>query len=217
VSYIGFGIKLKVWGDRACFTRPEFKAERMSYDVITPSAAVGILKAIYWKPEIRWIVDKIHVINPIKFVNVVRNELKSEADAQASMDNPTLRQISSDDRTQRNTMMLKDVCYIIEAHFELVGEETSINSEEKHYNIMIRRAKNGQCFHQPCFGCKEFAAKFELIEHIEKSCYDNTEKDLGVMLYSMEFGEQNRAVLFRAKMSNGIIDVKKCFNGGVSS
>src|SRR5690554_1543622 len=151
---MGYGIKLKVWGDYACFSRPEMKVERVSYDVITPSAARGILEAIYWKPSIRWVVDRIYVLNNVKFTNIRRNEVGCKI----SKPSPKLVEkggeaelgIFIDDgktRQQRAAMVLKDVAYVIEAHFEFTSNEDK--NEGKHLDIFNRRARRGQCFTQP--------------------------------------------------------------------
>ncbi len=209
-----FGVKLKVWGDYACFTRPEMKVERVSYDVMTPSAARGILEAIYWKPEIRWIVDRIHVLKPIKFTNIRRNELSSKipvSNVKTAMKggNQELSVFIEEDRQQRAAMILKNVEYIIEAHFEIIGGE---QNDGKHLDCFNRRARKGQCFHQPVFGCREFPADFELIEGKLAKTIDKT-RDLGWMLYDMDFATslaEPPAMFFHAKMENGVIDVKKC-------
>lgn len=212
---MGYGIKLKVWGDGACFSRPEMKVERVSYDVITPSAARGILDAIHWKPAIRWVIDKIHVLNEIKFDNIRRNEVKSklsERNVKGLMKNPNdvFYLNSNEDRAQRATMYLRDVAYVIEAHFDLT-EKAENDTEEKHYNIFLRRAEKGQCFHQPYFGCREFPVKFELLGDEEiQSYYSNIdEKDLGWMLWDIDFKDKMSPKFFRAKMHNGTIEVPK--------
>ena len=166
---MGYGIKLKVWGDYACFTRPEMKAERVSYDVMTPSAARGILDAIHWKPAIQWVIDKVHVLNKIDFENIRRNEVSGkipEGKIKQAMkgEEVELYQSITDERQQRAAMVLKKVAYIIEAHFEMTAKAGEKDSPEKHYNIFIRRAREGQCFHRPYLGCREFPANFELIE-----------------------------------------------------
>lgn len=212
---MGYGIKLKVWGDYACFTRPEMKVERVSYDVMTPSAARGILEAIHWKPAIRWEIDRITVLNQIKFDTFRRNELSGRILAGTvkraiNGSEVMLGQIIEDNRQQRSTMMLRDVAYIIEAHFILTEKAGTEESEEKHYNIFLRRARQGQCFHRPYFGCREFPVSFELLEKDElpKSFYSQeVEKDLGWMLYDIDFTDQMTPRFFRAYMRNGVIDV----------
>ena len=187
---MSYGIKLKVWGDYACFTRPEMKVERVSYDVITPSAARGILEAIYWKPAITWIIDRIHVLTPIRFDNIRRNELAGKLALgtirKAMRDGVSpVETFIENDRQQRAAMVLRDVCYVVEAHFEFSGDED--NNPSKHKEIFERRARKGQCFHHPYLGCREFPAHFELIEtEIPPSKLTGTQ-DLGWMLHDMDF------------------------------
>lgn len=210
---MGFGIKLRIFGDWACFTRPEMKVERVSYDIITPSAARGIIEAIYWKPAIVWVIDKIHIINPIQFTNIRRNEVGqkiSAANIKSAMNgkNDELYLSASDDRQQRAAMVLKDVCYIIEAHFEMTGKAGQADTPEKHYNIALRRMREGQCYHQPCLGTREFGANVELIEgEIPPSFYEGQELDLGFMLYDIDFENDMTPIFFRAIMKNGVLDL----------
>jgi len=214
---MGYGIKLKVWGQYALFSRPELKVERVSYDVMTPSAARGILEAIHWKPAIVWIIDKIHVINEIKFENIRRNEVKSKipiGNVTKAMkgDNSVFYLDVEEDRQQRASMVLKDVCYIIDAHFELTEKAGVDDTEEKHYNITTRRMKQGQCFNTPYFGCREFGVNFELIEDEEllpNSYYKEQNIDLGFVLYDIDFQNNKNPMFFRAKMEKGIIDCGK--------
>ena len=207
---MSYGIKLKVWGSYACFTRPEMKVERVSYDVITPSAARGILEAIYWKPAIVWVVDRIHVLNPIRFDNIRRNELAGKLTLgtirKAMKDgfSPVETFIESG-RQQRAAMVLRDVSYVIEAHFEFTGSEDK--NAAKHKEIFDRRARKGQCFHHPYLGCREFPAHFELIEDGIPSTQLAGDLDLGWMLHDMDFENNMEAKFFRAEMSNGIIEV----------
>ncbi len=212
---MAYGVKLRVWGDYACFTRPEMKVERVSYDVMTPSAARGILEAIHWKPAITWKVDKIHVINPIRFDNIRRNELAgkiSEQKIKQAMDGKdvALCQVITEERQQRASMILKDVEYVIEAHFEITEQAGKEDNEAKHLEIAKRRMKQGQSFHQPYFGCREFPVNFELIENddeIPQSFYKNVEqKDLGWMLWDIDFKNNMEPRFFRAEMINGIIN-----------
>jgi CRISPR-associated protein Cas5d len=221
---LGYGIKLKVWGDYACFTRPEMKVERVSYDVITPSAARGILEAVYWKPAISWKIDKIHVLNKICFDNIRRNEVLGKISAgkvKGAMNggDVSLYQDSNDNkvRVQRASLLLRDVCYCIEAHFELTDKAGPDDTEKKHYNIALRRMKRGQCFNQPYFGCREFPASFEFLDGDVPESYYSGEKDLGFMLHDIDFEDDNKAVFFRANMVDGEIDVNKCLCfGGLS-
>lgn len=210
---MGYGIKLKVWGEYACFSRPEMKVERVSYDVITPSAARGILEAIYWKPAIRWVIDEIEVIRPIKFENIRRNELagviSSDKVKKAYLGNKDVKIYqSTKDIVQRGSMILKDVCYYIKAHFELTDVVGETDTVEKHYNIALRRLRKGQCFHRPYLGCREFPAQFEIAdEYSNESFYKDTEKDLGYMLWDIDFKNEMIPLFFRPIMKNGIIAV----------
>ena len=224
-------LEVKIWGDMACFTRPEMKVERVSYDVMTPSAARGILEAIYWKPSIRWVIKRIHVIRPIAFTNIRRNELASKipfskvkSAMRGNTDLPPL--FIEDDRQQRAAMVLKHVEYLIEAEFEVLTDEQMAakgfdvadrkpddRTDGKHIDQFRRRARDGRCYKQPVFGTREFPANFELIEDDEAlpvSCYaEQGEKDLGWMLYDMDFSNPNdiRPMFFQAKMTNGIVEV----------
>jgi CRISPR-associated protein Cas5d len=188
------------------------KVERVSYDVITPSAARGILEAIHWKPAIRWVIDRIHVVNPIRFENIRRNEVESMASTRKKAIYVT------EERQQRASLVLKNVEYIIEAHFEMTGRRGGEDTPEKHYNIFLRRARQGQCFHRPYFGCREFQANFELLEdRADAFTYENVypgEKDLGYMLLDQTFhvdtkGETREAIphFFRARMVDSVIEV----------
>lgn len=214
---MGYGITIRVRGHYALFTRPEMKVERVSYDVITPSAARGIIEAIYWKPAIRWVIDKIHVLNEIQFTNIRRNEVSEKA----SVDNAIqvikgaikpLYISAVDNRQQRASMVLKDVDYVIEAHYEKVEKEWGErDTEEGHYNIALRRLRQGQYFHTPCLGTREFPAKVELIEDkrdIPKSSLTGA-RDLVWMLYDLDFSNPRdiRPKFFKAQMVDGVIDL----------
>jgi CRISPR-associated protein Cas5d len=212
---MGYGIKLKVWGERACFTRPEMKVERVSYDVMTPSAARGILEAIYWKPSIQWVVDRIHVLNPIKFENIRRNEVASKIpknNITSAMKDPSkpLFLFVEEDRQQRAAMVLRDVAYVIEAHFE--PNDKDGENEGKHLDIFNRRAGAGQCFNQPYFGCREFPVFFELAGD-EMPAALQEDRDLGWMLYDMDFPKKGSKktpitpMFFHAVMRAGKIDI----------
>lgn len=210
---MGYGIKIEVWGDYALFTRPEMKVERVSYDVITPSAARGIIEAIYWKPAIKWVIDKIYICNPIEFTNIRRNELKSKISSRNV--NQTMNSLKGDlfinrktDVQQRASMILKDVRYVIEAHFEMTDKAGESDTVEKHYNIILRRLKKGQYYHMPCFGCREFPAHYQLVESVDSTIEET--KDLGFMLYDMNFSDSKNITptFFRCNMENGIIDLE---------
>ena len=209
---MSYGIKLRVWGDFACFSRPEMKVERVSYDVITPSAARGILEAVYWKPAIRWVIDRLTVVKPIQLTSVRRNELGGKlppSNITTAMKKGTpLTTFIEDDRKQRAAMILRDVEYVIEAHFEFTSTED--NNEGKHADVFRRRAVKGQCFHRPYLGCREFAALFEPTEgspEVDQSLRGET--DLGWMLHDIDFANDNdnEARFFRAKMIDGVIEV----------
>lgn len=209
---------LEVWGPMACFTRPELKVERVSYDIITPSAARAIFEAIFWKPAIHWQVTKIEVLNPIKWTSVRRNEVGAVASK-----NPIYIE---DKRQQKNTLCLKDVRYRIWAKLEFLpvrkrkGEQLSLFDETAHpdenpakYNAMFeRRASKGQCFTQPYLGTRECSASFMLVnpEIDELNTPINESRDLGIMLYDMDFEKDLKnppAMFFRAKMENSVIIV----------
>ncbi len=208
---MSYGIKLKVWGDYACFTRPEMKVERVSYDVITPSAARGILEAVHWKPAIRWHIDRLHVLKPIRFENIRRNEVggkipaRNAKTAMTSGDLSALHMNVDEHRQQRATLALRDVAYVIEAHFEMT-EKAGDDTPAKHFDIFRRRAEKGQCFHRPALGLREFVADFEWVEEVPPSQLEGT-RDLGWMLYDIDFADGNRAQFFRAEMVDGVIDV----------
>ncbi|MBN2716099.1 MAG: type I-C CRISPR-associated protein Cas5 [Deltaproteobacteria bacterium] len=213
---MSYGVKVHVWGDRACFTRPEMKVERVSYDVMTPSAARGIMEAIYWKPSIRWVIDRIHVLRPIQFENIRRNEVASkisERNISATMKDPTksLFQFIESDRQQRAAMVLRDVAYVIEAHFEATDADGE--NVGKHLDIVNRRIQHGQCFHQPYFGCREFPVSFESVTDTELKPISES-RDLGWMLYDMHFGPKDEKgnqvispMFFHANLREGAIDV----------
>ncbi len=212
------GIQLHVWGDFACFTRPEMKVERVSYDAITPSAARGILEAIYWKPQLRWIVQRLHVLKPIRFTNLRRNEVASKIPVKgkdgvaAAMKSGrgNLRLVVEDDRQQRSATILRDLGYVIEARFEIVDGE---DNPGKHLDQFNRRAREGRCFHHPYLGCREFPADFALVEdpgHPMPPCElpeDQRDRDLGYMLHDIDFANGMNPRFFRARLDGGVIDV----------
>ena len=219
---IGFGVKLKVWGDYACFTRPEMKVERVSYDVMTPSAARGILEAIYWKPAIVWEIDRIHVMKPVKFDNVRRNEVKDKIPVvpvrSAFKGNDEILSLNSNERrVQRASLLLRNVEYYIEAHFNKTNKAGPDDTVEKHYNVALRRMRKGQCFHQPYFGCREFPARFEFVEGEIPPSTLKGDQDLGLMLWDIDFAQDMKAIFFRPTMHNGIIDVRNSKERGAFS
>jgi CRISPR-associated protein Cas5d len=212
---MSFGIKLRVWGDLACFTRPELKSERFSYDTMTPSAARGILEAIHWKPAIRWIIDEIHVLAPIRFQSIRRNEVGSKVSAvnvkraMTRGDVAGLQLLVDDDRQQRAATVLAKPDYIIVAHFELTAKADASDNDGKHLDIFNRRAARGQCFHQPCLGTREFAANFELIppDAALPAAIPET-RDLGFMLWDIDHAAKGRpSMFFRARLQDGVLKV----------
>lgn len=209
-------VKLEVWGDYACFTRPEMKAERVSYDVMTPSAARGILEAIFWHPGMRYVIDRIYVLSPIAFTNIRRNEVKSKISAsvvkkQITGGSKELYLDASEEIMQRAAMVLRDVHYVIEAHFELVPEKLGANDNEGKFCEMLgRRVKKGQCYHTPYFGCREFPVNFRHWEGEDiPTAYPNETKDLGFMLFDMDYSDPKniQPMFFRAQLKNGALDL----------
>jgi CRISPR-associated protein Cas5d len=211
-------LHLRVWGERACFTRPEMKVERVSYDVMTPSAARGILEAIHWKPAIRWKVDAIEVLKPIRFESIRRNEVASKipthnvSSAMRSGDREGLRLLVDDDRQQRAAMVLRDVAYVIHAHFEMTPKAAGDDNPQKHFEMFTRRAEKGQCFHRPCLGCREFAADFALDDGVREKLPDTLrgQKELGWMLDDIDFANGMTPKFFLVCMVDGFIDVAAC-------
>lgn len=211
-------VKVEVWGDYACFSRPEMKVERVSYDVMTPSAARGLLEAIYWHPGLRWVIDRIYVLSPIEFSNVRRNEVKSKlsaANVRSVMNGSgdSLYLSTSEDIQQRAALVLRKVRYIVEAHFEMTDQAAPEDNEGKFSDIMRRRLEKGQCYHQPCFGTREFPANFRPWNggRIE-TAYPNEDKDLGFMLFDMDYTDPENItpMFFRAALKKGVLELKDC-------
>ena len=219
---------LEVWGDMACFTRPELKVERVSYDVITPSAARAIFEAIFWKPAIRWQITKIEVLNPIKWASVRRNEVGAVASKSASSI------YIEDKRQQKNTLLLRDVRYRLWAKMEFrsvakrkvegdifVHEPGKDENPMKYYQMFERRAGKGQCFNQPYLGTREFSAAFRLVDADKEDlapalcAAQGGTRDLGIMLYDMDHSNPKgpMAMFYRAQMNEGVIIVPP-FNSG---
>lgn len=235
---MGYGFKIIAEGDYACFTRPEMKLERVSYDVPPPGALEGMLKSVYWKPAIRYYIDKIIVYNPIDFINVRRNEVKEkisyrEVKNQMNGNGGDPCIYTSEQRSQRAAMILKNVKYGIAFHFEMTGlkSDREDENEEKHCNIINRRLKNGQYFRKPCFGCAEFPVrKITLVDDFdmsEISCeiIEMGDVDFGFMNYHVSFADNGipinndwenpkfsdkaSTLYYRPHMVNGVIDVSK--------
>ena len=216
---MGMGVKMKVWGDFALFSRPELKVERCSYDVMTPSAARGILDAIYWHPGLKWVVDKIYVRKPIQFTSVRRNEVKSKVLASSVLQaynggEKPLYISSKEEIVQRASMLLCDVEYVIDAHFEMTERANATDNPGKFKDIIMRRLRRGECFHMPYFGCREFPAHFCLWEEekIPSAYEDVEEKDLGLMLYDLDYRnpEDIQPMFFRAVLKRGVLDLRDC-------
>ncbi len=216
---MGRGVRIRVWGDYALFSRPELKVERYSYDVITPSAARGIMDAIYYHPGMRWMIDKIYVVKPIRFTSVRRNEVKSKISASNVLQayngaDKALYMSSKQEIVQRASVLLTDVEYVIEAHFEMTEKANNTDNPGKFKDITMRRLKKGECYHMPYFGCREFPAHFALCEEEEiKTVYETVlEKDFGIMLYDMDYSdpENIQPMFFRAVMRHGVLDLRDC-------
>ncbi len=211
-------VKVEVWGDYALFTRPEMKVERVSYDVMTPSAARGLLDAIYWHPGMRWVIDRIYVLNPIQFTNIRRNEVSATISAtkvrSAMLGGNTELYINTRDCIQqRAAMVLQDVHYVIEAHFVLTDKAGAQDNPGKFRDIMRRRLEKGQCYHQPCFGTREFPAHFQTWPGGEPAtAYPDEDRELGFMLYDMDYSDREniRPQFFRATLRRGVLDVRDC-------
>jgi CRISPR-associated protein Cas5d len=206
-------VRVHVWGEFACFTRPEMKVERVSYDAMTPSAARGIVEAIYWKPQIRWQITRIHVIKPIRFTSIRRNEVASKVPAASAA--TTMRRgrgvlalYIEDDRQQRAATILRDVAYVIDARFDILDGD---DNPGKHLDQFNRRARDGRCWSRPYLGCREFPAQFALIEENQPVPTADSElrglRDLGYMLHDIEFANGMAPRFFRATMRDGVIEV----------
>lgn len=206
---------LEVAGDFACFTRPEMKVERVSYDVITPSAARAIFEAVLWKPAIRWRVRKIEVLKPIRWIGVRRNEVASKVsvrNVQTTLNegHGSLALYVEDDRQQRAGLFLRDVAYRLHADLELVSEEARANPA-KYREIFERRADKGQCINQPYLGCREFAARFRRVGEDSSSPPPIQEtRNLGWMLHDLDFTNTTGPAprFFLAQMTKGVIDLE---------
>ena len=208
-------IQLEVWGPYALFSRPEMHVERVSYDVPTPSAARGMVEAIYYHPGLQWHIRRIYVLNPIRFTNIRRNEVTDKIPydkvrkAMQGGEIPSL--ITSQKIAQRAAMVLQDVHYVIEAEFTMTDRAAPGDNPGKFQDIVTRRMAKGQCYHTPYFGCREFPAAFRAwqggaIPTISTSC------DLGFMLYDLDYSnpENITPTYFRAKLEHGVLDTQNC-------
>ena len=208
---------LEVAGDYACFTRPEMKVERVSYDVITPSAARAVFEAIFWKPAIRWQVRRIEVLRPVRWINLRRNEVASKisvANVQQAMmageGDLALYADDSNQRQQRAALLLRDVAYRVHADLQVLGDRHDAQPPQKFFSMFERRAQNGQCVNQPYLGCREFDARVRLITAPEAEPPPIAEtRDLGWMLHDLDFTHPTdpQPVFFRAQMTAGVIEV----------
>lgn len=216
-------IRLEVWGDYACFSRPEMKVERVSYDVMTPSAARGLLEAIYWHPGLQYTIDRIHVCAPIRTMNLRRNEVKSTVSARSARTvmergRGELYLATSEDIQQRAALLLRDVKYVIEAHFDMTDRAAPEDNPGKFQDILKRRIQRGQFYHQPCFGCREFPAQFKLCEALPP-CPEELkgERDLGYMLWDMDYSDPENItpLFFRAKLVDGVLEIPRRDSGEV--
>lgn len=208
-------ILMEVWGPMACFTRPEMKTERVSYEVPTPGAVRGMIESVFFHPGLRWIPDRIWVLNRIQFMNVRRNEVKSKVLASAVLQEANGGKagaiFTSEDIQQRAAMLLKDVRYVFEAHFEMTVQANPSDNHGKFQDIVKRRLRRGACYSTPYFGCRECTAHFRLWEGGEIPAIDET-RDLGYMLYDMDYSDPTdiQPMFFRARMEHGVIDLRNC-------
>ena len=218
-------IQVEVWGDYACFTRPEMKTERVSYDVMTPSAARGLLESIYWHPGLRWVIECIHVCSPIRFTNIRRNEVKDVISARAvksvmekGKGIDELYLATTESIQQRAAMVLKDVHYVIDAHFDMTEKAAPGDNPGKFQDIIKRRLERGQCYSMPYFGTREFAAHFARCTELPP-CPEELlgERDLGWMLWDMDYTDPQdiKPKFFRAKLVDGAMDVPPPESGEV--
>ncbi len=216
---ICLSIKIEVWGNYALFTRPEMKTERVSYDIITPSAARGIVESIFWHPGLKYEIDKIYLLAPIRFTNIRRNEVKSTismSNVLTAAKNSTVPApiYTSQDIQQRAAMLLRDVHYVIEAHFDMTEKAAPGDNFSKFRDILHRRLEKGQFYSQPYFGCREFPAHFREWS-FETVPTEPLTQDLGFMLYDMDYSDKSniKPQFFRAKLENGVLDLKnvRCY------
>ena len=205
---------IEVWGDYACFSRPEMKIERVSYDIITPSAARGLVEAIYWHPGMKYHIDRIYLLNPVRFTNIRRNEVKStllsSAARSAAKGGAAPVLYTSADIQQRAALVLQDVHYVIECHFTMTDKAAPGDNPGKFQDILRRRLNKGQCYHQPCFGCREFPANFREWPAGEPIPALPVTQDLGFMLYDLDYTdpENIQPQFFRAKLVDGVLDCR---------
>ena len=209
-------IQLEVWGAYALFSRPELKVERVSYDVPSPSAARGIVEAVYYHPGLRWVIDRIHVLNPIRFVSIRRNEVTDKISGRnvrqaAQGGGQPLYLVASQKIVQRSSLLLQDVHYVIEAHFEMTDKAAPSDNPGKFQDIVTRRMERGQCFHTPYFGCREFPVSFRRWPGGPIPTIDET-RDLGLMLYDFDYSDPAAITptYFRARLEHGVLNTQNC-------
>lgn len=209
-------IQLEVWGAYALFSRPELKVERVSYDVPTPSAARGIVEAVYYHPGLRWVIDRIHVLNPIRFVSIRRNEVTDKISGRnvrqaVQSGGQPLYLVTSQKIVQRSSLLLQDVHYVIEAHFEMTDKAAPSDNPGKFQDIVTRRMERGQCFHTPYFGCREFPVSFRRWPGGPIPTIDET-RDLGLMLYDFDYSDPAAITptYFRARLEHGVLNTQNC-------
>lgn len=209
-------IQLEVWGSYALFSRPELKVERCSYDVPTPSAARGLVESVYFHSGLRWHIDKIYVLNPIRFVSIRRNEVASKISARnvrqvAQGGAQPLYLAAPQEIVQRASLLLQDVHYVIEAHFTMTDRAAPSDNPGKFQDIVTRRMERGQCFHTPYFGCREFPAAFRRWPGGPIPAIDET-RDLGLMLYDFDYSDPQNITptYFRARLEHGVLDTQNC-------
>lgn len=209
-------IQLEVWGAYALFSRPELKVERVSYDVPTPSAARGIVESVYYHPGLRWYIDRIHVLNPIRFVSIRRNEVTDKISGRnvrqaAQGGGQPLYLVSSQKIVQRSSLLLQDVHYVIEAHFEMTDKAAPSDNPGKFQDIVTRRMERGQCFHTPYFGCRDFPVSFRRWPGGPIPTIDET-RDLGLMLYDFDYSDPAAITptYFRARLEHGVLNTQNC-------
>jgi CRISPR-associated protein Cas5d len=203
-------LRLRARGPLACFTRPELKVERVSYPVMTPSAARGLLEAVLWKPAIAWHIERIRVLKEIKFTAFRRNEVNSKASppkaATIKGGGPAPLYFADEDRAQRNTVALSDVDYVIEAHFTMTDRAGPDDNVAKFVDMFTRRIEKGQHFHQPYFGCREFVA--EILPADGAPPPPPETRDLGLMLWDIRFSDDGNApIFFPARLEDGVLEV----------
>ena len=208
-------VQVEVWGEYACFTRAEMKTERVSYDAITPSAARGLLESVYWHPGLRWVIDRIHVCSPIRFTNIRRNEVKDTLSARKvktvmEKGKGELYLATPESIQQRAAMVLRDVHYVIDAHFDLTENAVASDNAGKFQDIIKRRLERGQCYSTPYFGTREFPAHFRRCAELPP-CPEELKgiRDLGWMLLDMDYADPQNITprFFRASLTDGVMVV----------